>query len=130
MSDKQTDEQLVESAISTIRRDYYASIKGIADDLRGEIKRGEIDDTDAAEQWLHETVDGCYWVIYNHATRKVLLVSDNDDAYEDAGVEIDYSQGLNHALTQIAYWAVSADIREELGDLDELFESNEESDED
>jgi hypothetical protein len=48
---------------------------------------------------------------------KVLEYSSNDEAFEDQGIELDTSRGWRNILTQVAYWAMFADVEEALSEL-------------
>lgn len=120
LSETEQDE-IVDFALELIRRDYYSSVKSFADDLRDEIKRGEIADEDALRDALHQTVDGSAWIIYTKRAKLVLMASDNEDVAEE--------EGLEHETTeQRAFYAMMRDIEDELGDTRDLFEEQEEED--
>lgn len=95
----------VDEAVSAIRRDYYSDVLGMAKDLAERMKAGEIGDFEDA---LHEDCDGCARVIYTFQAKLGLLVSDNEDAWEevDSGAVLKPEQRM--------YFALQADIRERL----------------
>lgn len=95
------------------QRDYWSTVKSVAEGIKDEYTEYGGDVLDL----LHQAVDGNYWVIYYDANIKVLQYSNNDDYYEDAGVELDTSQGWRHILTQVAFWAMYADVEEALSEL-------------
>lgn len=95
------------------RADYHGYVDSIADDIAASVKAGDCDDvTDA----IHEAVDGSSWVIYTAMAPKVLEYSSNDGAMEDEGMypESLPSGGLDALITQAAYFAMCADVRDEL----------------
>lgn len=124
MLDQDSDElndRTIEQANSILGRRYHAQIAEIVADLRDCIKSGEVMDTDGAQDWLHETLDGHQWVIYTHYNFDVLRYSSNHDAAADeyGGEELIKDGDMNWAL--LAYCAMEADVREEIGDFGDLF---------
>lgn len=122
-----TDEQetTTRDAEGLLRKDYWDDVRGVVENLQECIKDGEVEDTEAATEWLHETVDGHERVIYTHQAMQCLLWSDNDGAYaDDFGSEGMVEDGCI-MWSRLAYAAFLADIYEHIGDLDELFESDE-----
>jgi len=82
---------------------------------------------------LHETVDGHQWVIYNGYNVDVMRYSPNEDYYidnfgdEDAGTLLK-NGGLSSLHNVIAFWAMYADVQEELESaLDKWDEEQEDS---
>jgi len=84
----------------------------------------EVTDRETAEELindrlLHETIDGHQWVIYNSYNASVMSFSDNEDYYidnfgtEDAGIVLK-ERGLSGLHNAIAFWAMYADVQEEL----------------
>lgn len=104
ITEKQHDE-----AVRVLRAEYYSAVRAIVDEAMGEMKDGTIADREALDEWIHQSVDGSYWVIYTHANMQVLFVSDNDDAYMDdfgdAPVE-----GGNINWAALAFAAMRRDI--------------------
>lgn len=96
----------VDQAVNAIRRDYYSDVLDLARDLAERMKAGEVDDFGDA---LHEQVDGCARVIYTLQAKLGLLVSDNEDAWEDTGA----GDGTPAPETRM-YYALQADISERL----------------
>ena len=60
-------------------------------------------------------------MIYTFQAKLGMLVTDNDEAYEDFGFE-------NPTVEQKMYCAMVADVRDYLGDLDDLFTGEEDED--
>lgn len=118
------------------RADYRDYVDSLADDIAVSVKAGDCDDvTDA----IHEQVDGSSWIIYTRLAPKVLEYSRNDGAMEDEGMcpESMPSGGLDTLITQAAYFAMCADVRDELerrgydlNDTDSWFEDDDSDDSD
>jgi hypothetical protein len=113
-SDRITDED-VEAAVDIIRKDYWQDVRWIGDDLKEQVKRGEITNTEEFEERLLQEVDGSARVIYTFQNKLGLLASNNPDAYvEEFGEapvvdnEINWAAMMNMALL--------ADVRGYLGD--------------
>jgi hypothetical protein len=70
------------SAVDCLQRDYYSDVHGIALEIVGEIRDGNLDRDDYSDR-LHETVDGSQRVIYTHRARLGMACTSNPDAYED-----------------------------------------------
>lgn len=120
---EEIDERTISDALSILQRDYWNVVCGIAEDLRDAVKSGEVSDVEEAETWLHETVDGHQYVIYTHLNFRVLQFADNRDALSDElGAECLLRDG-NVNWAGMAYMALLADVRDRLGDLDDLFTS-------
>lgn len=112
--DNSADERLKDGR-DALRRDYYADICRIADDFRDEAERAAFEDSEGADTWLHETIDGCQRVIYTQQAQEAILCSSNDDAYivEFGSIEGAVSDDcINWSV--LAYSTVMADVREQL----------------
>lgn len=127
-------DDMMRQAEHVLYRAYYKSVgrdaDSIKDDLIQAIKDGECNDEDAVNEWLqerlHETADGDAWVIYTHQAKRLLLVSENEDAAEDEGVDCEN-------VEQKAYWAFRADLQDWMDrnvDIPELLEEYGPKDED
>lgn len=104
--EEQTDQQK--------RQEYWATVKTIAE----EIKQEWMEDRDLdIHSRVFEDVDGSWYIIYYHANMIVLDATDNEDALDNAGVDIDTSQGWRHILTQVAFYAMEADVYEALAEI-------------
>lgn len=110
-SDQITEED-VNAAVSIIQRDYYQDVKGIADEIRQAIKDGEITDVDQLDERLQQEVDGSGRVIYTFQSKLGLLVTSNDEAYEE-----EFGEKPRDIAAQMAY-ALLQDVREELSDIE------------
>jgi hypothetical protein len=100
-------EDAVEEAQRVIRADYYGTVRGIASDIARAVKDGEIQDSEDLGRYLHESVDGSQRVIYTHKAKLGLLASDNEDAWEDVGVE-------NPDDSTKMFYALSSDVLDDL----------------
>jgi len=105
-------EEDVSAAVAIIQRDYYQDVKGIADDIRRAVKDGEITDQEGLEERINQDVDGSARVIYTFQSKLGLLVTSNDEAYEE-----EFGEKPKDIAVQMAY-AMIQDVREELGDVD------------
>lgn len=125
-----TDTQIAERAHHLAANEYRDTVASIVENLKDEIKAGNITDADGAEEWLTETIDGHHDVIYTACAQEVLRHSSNDGAYfEEFGSEGAITDdGIE--WSKLAYMALLADVREEIGDLDDLFAEPEEDGDD
>ena len=84
------------------QQEYFASVQSIANEA-AELPEDERHD------FVRESIDGNYWVIYTHAARKVLEYSDNDCAiFEEMGPQQWEDWGT--AFSQAAYFAMCQDV--------------------
>ena len=95
-------------------RDYWNQVESIARDVTSEARA----DGDDLYDRLHETIDGHEWVIYTYKAQQIIAHSQNDGAIEELGIECAITDGcLNWSA--IAYCAFEADVREQLGDVED-----------
>lgn len=117
ITEKQHDE-----AVRVLRAEYYQSVRSIVEEGMGQIKEGHITDREGLDEYLDQSVDGSYWVIYTHANFQVLFVSDNHDAYmEDFGEPP--VEGSDIKWAALAYAAMRRDIYDLIGSYDEEIEA-------
>jgi hypothetical protein len=116
-----TEEQIAQRANGIARREYEATIRGIVEDLTRAIKDKEVTDRDGAMDWLHETIDGHHDVIYTYAAMEVCRQSKNDQAYFDQFGSEGAMDESGIQWSRLAYCALEADVLEEIGDIDDLF---------
>lgn len=95
-------------------KEYWGTVKAIAQDIKDEYK--QYGDTDV-EELIVQHVDGSEYIIYYHKNLEVLQNSDNADAIDEVGAEIDTSKGWQNILTQVAFYAMEADVRDALADI-------------
>lgn len=106
-------EQQHDEAMRVLRAEYYQAVRDIVKEADRAIKDGEITNDEELNDWVHQTVDGSYWVIYTHANFQLLLVTDNHDAYsEDFGEAPVRDGNINWAA--LAYAAMERDVREQM----------------
>lgn len=113
-------ESAVQDAVSIIQQDYYADVKGAADDIVEYLKEQFEEDVrgeplrEALIEHMHETIDAQSRVIYTFSAQLGLLVSENDGAYiEEYGAEGAVTDGaLNWSAMMFA--AMERDVYEEL----------------
>lgn len=116
------------------RAEYWESVRSYAEGILEELEIKTLEDFAAREDSgeisdrVWETVDNSQWIIYYSYNMTVLDASDNPDAFDDAGIELDVSKGWRHILTQVAFFAMEHDIRAQIESLkDDLPETVDES---
>ena len=98
----------------TTREDYWNHIRGVTQDIIGEIKAGAIENDDDLSRYVHESCDGSWWTIYTHANVAVMHHSDNWLAGDDF-MGLEGCESMVDALQRYAYHAQEADIMAQLG---------------
>lgn len=78
-------------------------------------------------QMLHETIDGHQWVIYYPYNLPVLELSDNADYmvdnFGDHSVGVEFERGgLSGLHCALAFWALYADVHDEVAEITESIE--------
>lgn len=117
--------------------EYSDSVEGIAEDILNELEVKTQEDFENVENDVHdrvwENVDSSQWIIYYTKNLTVLEQSQNSDAIDDAGIDLDTSQGWRHILAQVAFFAMEADVKDaikrQVEDLPETAEDLEETEE-
>ena len=108
----------ISEALRPIAADYWATVRTIAAEALAEHpystdEAEEYAADEARREFVTESVDGNYWVIYTYAAQAVALISDNDGAWEEFGTDGIVKDGsLNWSL--LAYCAMEADVFEPL----------------
>jgi hypothetical protein len=131
---RDTTEKQHDEAVRVLRAEYYSGVRVIVDDAMEEIKRGGIESREGLDEYLWQSIDGSYWVIYTHANFQVIFVSDNHDAYmEDYGEPP--VEGGDIKWAALAFAAMRRDVDQLVGAHDEEIEEllnpeEEEEDED
>lgn len=108
---REISEQQHEDAMRVLRAEYYSGVRGIVQNLKEALVRGEIDTEDTLNDRVHQDVNGSYWIIYTHANFQVLLCSDHHDAYENNYGEAPV-EGSSIKWAALAYAAMEQDVRE------------------
>lgn len=107
-------EKDLERGRDLIRKDYFREVHGVAEDFKRAAKAGEFTDSDGADEWLHQTIDGSNRVQLNHLAQECILFSDNEDAYTDSFGSDGLVNDNQINWGAIAYSAFRADIIERL----------------
>lgn len=109
----------------TCKSDYLAEVQSIAEQCASEAREDERDVSDV----VHETVDGHGLIIYTRRNFDVLTYSDNADAYWDQGMGgLEDAGCVSKALSTLAYCALSQDVMEAIGELDDPEDDDPEDD--
>lgn len=114
--DKGPTDGQVDNALQVLRAEYWTSIRGIAKDVKSEIDNGNLADVDDVETYVHETVDGCYWVIYTHANYRAIMCSDWDpwQDVEESGQSLTGKECHSQPTALLAYYCVKHDVAEQV----------------
>ncbi len=97
-------ENEVQAALSVIQRDYYADVRDIAENYKLERTGNEEKDYEL----LRQLVDGSSRVVYTYQAKLGLLVSENEEAYQD-----EYGEAPGSVEAQM-FVALLADVQEYL----------------
>ena len=126
---EQNDKRTVEDAERILRAAYWDDVRDMAESAEQAIKDGEVSDSSELSDWLWESIDGTGRVIYTGQAMDGLRWSDNDEAYFSEGLycEEDFREGL--PWSKLMFCAMLADVRDTLGDEDELFKGEDEDEE-
>jgi hypothetical protein len=109
-------ERATEYANRILDAEYRDAVASIAHDVRDAIERGEVTSPESATEYMEQSVDGSYWVIYTHAALQVLRYSEFSGEAAANGVDV-VDGDLNINWSVLAYHALLADVRE-LVDID------------
>lgn len=109
---KRITEDDVKAAVDILSRDYYQDVHGIGDEIKDAIESSEISTDDQLHDRINQEVDSSQRVIYTFQARCGLLVTNNDEAYEN-----EFGDKPPTVEAQMAY-AMTVDIREYIGDVD------------
>lgn len=100
-------------------------------DAMGDDERDKDTIREACDTWLHESIDGHQWIIYNHYHADVLKFSDHEDAAEEIG-GLDGTlkeKGVSGLMAVLAFCAMKEDCMVRLDDaIDAAIEAAEEAD--
>jgi hypothetical protein len=108
-----SDDATAQLAENAAQKRYNDDIRGVVEEFIEMAKDGDFDDEDAAETWLHETVDGHSRVIYTAKAQECLCLSSNDDAFVEEFGSTEGAvtkEGINWST--LAFSAFRADINE------------------
>jgi len=95
--------------------DYWSAVSGFAlDAIEAALDRDDECFYEFIDDWLHELVDGSYWVIYTHAATKVMQYTDNANAYWDVIGENVSAGSWSDLVSKLAYFAHEQDIRDKI----------------
>lgn len=113
-SDRERAERDYDAAMNTMRRNYWQSVRDYAESIRDDVLSGELSDWESVDSRLWEDCDGSAWIIYTFQAQQVLLLSDNDSiGVDELGADgFDWSNGVPYS--QLAFFALRADISEQL----------------
>lgn len=120
------DEREHDEAVRVLRAEYYQDVRDMVGNAMEEIRAGNITDREGFDEHINQSVDDSYWVIYTHANKQVIFVSDNDDAYVDEFGEAPVEGGdINWAA--MAFAAMQRDVYDAVDDdeVDALLEGDE-----
>ncbi len=100
----------------TEERTYIDDVAEVVSAFKLAVETGDITDTESADEWLHQTIDGHSRVIYTASAKECLYESSNDGAYfDDFGSEGAVKDGsLNWSA--LAFCAFRQDVLEALSD--------------
>ena len=105
-------------------QDYWNTVESIATECREEYP--DVDDDEFVvnnrrSDYIWESVDGSYWIIYYHANETVLDATNNEDAVEDVGIEP--TTDWMKLRMQCAFFAMLRDVEDEVREQDERAEA-------
>lgn len=91
---------------------YMAEVRAIA------VEAQRLPDEERSE-FVWESVDGNEWVIYTYRAQIVMVISDNDDAWNEDGYEpVSKDSPDTIDWSALAYAAMSKDVWDHVGVLD------------
>jgi flagellar biosynthesis chaperone FliJ len=101
-------------------REYHNEIM----DLAKEVIQAVIDEGADYYDRLHEVIDSHKWIIYNRFHMEVIAHTNNEEAYQEVYGAEDFGRlvidrGVSVLFQTIAFFAMEADVRDELRDLAE-----------
>jgi hypothetical protein len=118
-SDPDAMKDMRDRAESILRAEYWQHVRDLGESIVGECRKGEIADTKALCERIHEDCDGDSWVIYTAKAMDVLRYSDNSGRYAEEYGTDGLTEGGDIAWSRLAYAALEGDLMERIGaDLD------------
>ena len=120
--------------------EYWTEVKDTAENIISEVLNDNFtDETVDVDQVreviydtaLHEAIDGHQWVIYYSYNLDVIKHSDNEDYmvnnFGGESLEDSLKQGLDTLHCHIAFWALYADVSDQINDvIDQMVEDHNE----
>lgn len=100
--------ELIADAIRPIVQSYRETVNDIAKEAL------KLTDEDERDEFIRESVDGSEWIIYYQNARAVAMVTDNLDAMQDAGVDIEDGAAIECSL---AFCAMRQDVQDAIARL-------------
>lgn len=101
--------------MSDTPQEYWQTVKSIAEEALQEYP----DDENAQGDYVRESVDGSYWIIYYHANEVVLEASHNEPDGDEVRSMSDPSADWRQMRMLAAYLAMELDVLEALQELRE-----------
>lgn len=116
----------LENARSQLRADYWNDVRNVIDDVKTAIERRDLTTEDEVAEYIDAACENAQRGIYTGQAIECLLFTRNDEAYEEAGYEIESLLGCEESilslLTRLAYFAFRADVLDDLGNVEALLE--------
>jgi hypothetical protein len=125
---RNSEEISFNDAIRALSSWYNQEVREWADEFDKRIKEGEFKDSEDFTERFDEETDSAQLVIYTMQAKACLLVSKNDEAYEES-----FGEGEPGTVEARALMAFRADIMEHMeSDVndDDTFEADDDEDED
>lgn len=117
---ERTNDEKLQAARDALRADYWDDVRSVVDDIKDEIEKGELTDSDAVTEYLEERIDSQHRVIYTYAAMETVIFSDNDGAYEMHFGSEGLVEDGQVQWSRLAFYAMLEDVRGLLGDVEEL----------
>ena len=106
--------------MSMTKNEYYNEVNRMARDLYEEAVAEGCTDKDSIYDFFFEnlpqSVDSHSFIIYTYRNLEVLSLTDNREAYFEAGIVLDRADSTGEVFQQLAYWALHADVTEAFHD--------------
>ena len=114
------------------REKYWDEIKSLATEALADFnvtnKEAYEENESDIDNFIHESIDGSSWIIYYGNNMDVIQNTDNEDAYEEMGLE--GCKGFSEICSRVAYFAMRADAMDSLrGLVEDLPDAPEEEEE-
>lgn len=100
--------------------EYYSEVNRMARELYEEAVAEGCSDKDSIYDYFFENlpreVDGHSFIIYTYRNLEVLALTDNREAYFEAGIGPVRADSTGEVFQQLAYWALHQDVTEAFRD--------------